>query len=115
MKHTSFATIAITLILFAGTGCSKQEDKTASMPQATESMQKAMPEPMTKPMAEPHSADTSNQQLSDVVQDDSGKTVLYWYDPMMPDKKFDKPGKSPFMDMQLVPKYAEGANERSQP
>ena len=35
--------------------------------------------------------------------------VLYWYDPMVPDQHFDKPGKSPFMDMQLVPKYADGA------
>ena len=34
---------------------------------------------------------------------------LYWYDPMSPDQHFDRPGKSPFMDMQLVPKYAEGA------
>jgi Cu(I)/Ag(I) efflux system membrane fusion protein len=37
--------------------------------------------------------------------------VLYWYDPMVPDQHFDKPGKSPFMDMQLVPKYASGAGE----
>ncbi|MBV6417324.1 MAG: Cation efflux system protein CusB [Steroidobacteraceae bacterium] len=38
--------------------------------------------------------------------------VLYWYDPMVPDQHFDKPGKSPFMDMELVPKYAEeGAEE----
>lgn len=42
-----------------------------------------------------------------VVQDNSGKTVRYWYDPMVPDQKFDKPGKSPFMDMQLIPKYAD--------
>lgn len=34
--------------------------------------------------------------------------ALYWYDPMYPQQKFDKPGKSPFMDMQLVPRYAEG-------
>jgi len=33
--------------------------------------------------------------------------VLYWYDPMVPDQHFDKPGKSPFMDMDLAPKYAE--------
>lgn len=47
-----------------------------------------------------------------VVQDDSGKEVQYWYDPMVPNQKFDKPGKSPFMDMQLVPKYAgEGGDE----
>jgi len=32
---------------------------------------------------------------------------LYWYDPMVPDKHFDAPGKSPFMDMQLVPKYSD--------
>jgi Cu(I)/Ag(I) efflux system membrane fusion protein len=33
--------------------------------------------------------------------------VLYWHDPMVPGPKFDKPGKSPFMDMQLVPVYAD--------
>lgn len=32
--------------------------------------------------------------------------VLYWYDPMYPQQHFDKSGKSPFMDMELVPKYA---------
>lgn len=37
----------------------------------------------------------------------SGKKILYWYDPMRPDEHFDKPGKSPFMDMLLLPKYAE--------
>jgi len=37
----------------------------------------------------------------------SAREPLYWYDPMKPDQHFDKPGKSPFMDMQLVPKYAE--------
>jgi membrane fusion protein, copper/silver efflux system len=31
----------------------------------------------------------------------------YWYDPMHPNEHFEKPGKSPFMDMQLVPKYAD--------
>lgn len=37
------------------------------------------------------------------------RKALYWYDPMVPDQHFDKPGKSPFMDMQLVPKYADEA------
>lgn len=32
---------------------------------------------------------------------------LYWYDPMVPTQRFDKPGKSPFMDMELVPRYAD--------
>ena len=35
------------------------------------------------------------------------RKVLYWHDPMYPQQKFDKPGKSPFMDMQLVPVYAD--------
>lgn len=35
------------------------------------------------------------------------RRVLYWHDPMVPGPRFDKPGKSPFMDMQLVPVYAD--------
>lgn len=38
-----------------------------------------------------------------------GRKVLYWHDPMVPGPRFDKPGKSPFMDMQLVPVYADSA------
>ncbi len=39
----------------------------------------------------------------------SGKKVLYWWDPMMPDYKSDKPGKSP-MGMDMVPVH-EGEGE----
>lgn len=42
-----------------------------------------------------------------------GKRVLYWHDPMVPGQKFDKPGKSPFMDMQLVPVYAGDGGDDS--
>ena len=38
----------------------------------------------------------------------TGKKVLYYHDPMVPGNKFDKPAKSPFMDMMLVPVYADG-------
>jgi Cu(I)/Ag(I) efflux system membrane fusion protein len=41
------------------------------------------------------------------VRAPSERTILYWHDPMVPGKKFDKQGKSPFMDMELVPKYAD--------
>jgi len=37
----------------------------------------------------------------------AAREVLYWYDPMVPKQRFDKPGKSPFMDMMLVPRYAD--------
>ncbi len=43
----------------------------------------------------------------------TGKKVLYWHDPMVPGQKFDKPGKSPFMDMQLVPMYADGGSDEA--
>lgn len=47
-----------------------------------------------------------HEQAADAQQDE--KKVLYWYDPMSPQQRFDKPGKSPFMaDMDLVPKYAD--------
>ena len=39
------------------------------------------------------------------------RKALYWHDPMVPGQKFDKPGKSPFMDMQLVPVYADEAGD----
>jgi Cu(I)/Ag(I) efflux system membrane fusion protein len=42
-----------------------------------------------------------------------GRKILYYYDPMFPNQKFDKPGKSPFMDMQLEPKYADEAGASS--
>ena len=36
----------------------------------------------------------------------TGSRILYYHDPMVPGNKFDKPAKSPFMDMMLVPVYA---------
>lgn len=37
------------------------------------------------------------------------RKVLYWTDPMTPGFKSDKPGKSPFMDMEMVPVYEDEA------
>lgn len=54
---------------------------------------KAQPKPRPKAQAKPQPA--------------KERKVLYWYDPMMPDRHFDQPGKSPYMDMQLVPKYED--------
>ncbi|WP_354682458.1 efflux RND transporter periplasmic adaptor subunit [Cupriavidus necator] len=43
----------------------------------------------------------------------TGRKILYWHDPMVPGQRFDRPGKSPFMDMQLVPVYADGEGSGS--
>jgi hypothetical protein len=37
------------------------------------------------------------------------RKVLYWTDPMVPGYRSDKPGPSPFMDMDLVPVYEDEA------
>lgn len=44
----------------------------------------------------------------------AARAVLYWYDPMRPDKHFARPGPSPFMpSMQLAPKYGGGENNEA--
>ena len=54
--------------------------------------------PLQIPLGDPPSTPDARQ---------GEQVVLYYYDPMRPEVHFDKPGKSPFMDMELVPKYAE--------
>jgi Cu(I)/Ag(I) efflux system membrane fusion protein len=39
------------------------------------------------------------------------RKVLYWYDPMVPGTHFEQPGRSPFMDMELMPRYADEGGE----
>jgi Cu(I)/Ag(I) efflux system membrane fusion protein len=56
---------------------------------------------MTRGMSQSDGAPASN------IDPASGKRVLYWHDPMVPGQRFDAPGKSPFMDMMLVPMYAD--------
>ncbi|UCH47515.1 MAG: efflux RND transporter periplasmic adaptor subunit, partial [Betaproteobacteria bacterium] len=55
-----------------------------------------------EPNATPVPASASSAQ-----ETTAERTILYWHDPMYPQQKFDKPGKSPFMDMDLVPVYAD--------
>jgi Cu(I)/Ag(I) efflux system membrane fusion protein len=43
------------------------------------------------------------------IDPQTGKRILYWQDPMVPGQRFDHPGKSPFMDMPLVPVVEAGA------
>lgn len=52
----------------------------------------------------------SAQQAS-AIDPATDKKILYWHDPMKPEQKFDKPGKSPFMDMPLVPVYADSEGD----
>jgi Cu(I)/Ag(I) efflux system membrane fusion protein len=56
-------------------------------------------------------APASQAANGDRVDPKTGRKVLYWHDPMVPGPRFDKPGKSPYMDMELVPMYADEAGD----
>jgi Cu(I)/Ag(I) efflux system membrane fusion protein len=56
---------------------------------------------MTIPVPQPPKSEAKTEAKS------AERKVLYWTDPMVPGSRFDKPGKSPFMDMELEPVYAE--------
>ena len=50
------------------------------------------------------------QTVDGIVQDSSGKKILYWYDPMVPQERYPAPGKSS-MNMDLIPRYADNAGQ----
>ena len=100
--------LAMTTFLVVIAGCSKQDspegvDK-GEMKPAMESSSPVEPTPNVMLANEIKADDLSGVN---VEQDDSGKRVLYWEDPMVEGRHFNKSGKSPFMDMQLAPRYAE--------
>jgi Cu(I)/Ag(I) efflux system membrane fusion protein len=64
------------------------------------------------PTAAPSGAVVADAGERKTLTDETGRRVLYWHDPMVPGQKFDKPGKSPFMDMDLVPVYADADNDK---
>ena len=61
---------------------------------------------MHRMMAEPNANASANAAGAN-ASTSGDKKPLYYYDPMYPQQKFDKPGKSPFMDMELIPRYAD--------
>ena len=106
MKTTKI--LAITSLMLAIIGCSKQ-DNSAAMDKATikpanESATSVAAKPIEMLPNEIKADDISG---TNVEQDNSGKKVLYWEDPMVEGRHFNHSGKSPFMDMQLAPRYAE--------
>ncbi|MDC6177100.1 efflux RND transporter periplasmic adaptor subunit [Ralstonia solanacearum] len=98
MNRTLFARVAASLVL-AGLGMS------AAYYLGAKQAQRSMPAPSAA------SAQTTDAQIkTGNVDPKTGKRILYWQDPMAPGQRFDKPGKSPFMDMPLVPVYESGGD-----
>lgn len=67
---------------------------------------RALPQSISEGEAATRRHIASGIKAGDVDPANGGK-VLYYHDPMVPGNKFDKPAKSPFMDMMLVPVYAD--------
>jgi Cu(I)/Ag(I) efflux system membrane fusion protein len=94
------ATIVVALVAYGAFEAGIERGRTKPSPViATSNSTSAAPSAAASPPA-PRAGD---------IDPSTGKRVLYWHDPMVPGQKFDKPGKSPFMDMQLVPVYADDA------
>lgn len=54
---------------------------------------------------------TTPAAVQDAAPPKSERKILYWRDPMVPGSRFDKPGRSPFMNMPLAPVYADGEGD----
>ena len=119
MKTTQLLTIS--LLLVAVIACSKKDNQEATqasstnMPASEKSLD-AMPAVSEKKPAEmlPNEIKPGDT-TTPIEQNNSGKKVVFWYDPMLPDRHFSKSGQSPFMDMKLAPQYEVTTNKGSTP
>lgn len=114
MKTTQFLTI--TALLVTVTACSKQDNQATENPSTNKSLstttvEKSMAEMPSEKKIDPGKMLPNEIKAGDtttvIEQNNSGKKVIFWYDPMLADRHFSKSGPSPFMDMQLAPQYAE--------
>src|SRR3984893_15510235 len=96
----SAATVVLALVAYAAFEAGIERGRTKAS---------GIIEPANGARAAPSAARRSPTLKAGDVDPSTAKRVLYWHDPMVPGTKFDKPGKSPFMDMQLVPVYADDA------
>ena len=105
MKYTQTYLLAALLLTVAA--CSKPENNEATKQDSKVEMP-AMEKSMEAQRSEmlPNEINADDTTIS-IEQDDSGKKVIYWEDPMVPGRRFSKSGQSPFMDMKLAPRYAE--------
>ncbi|MEO5607404.1 MAG: efflux RND transporter periplasmic adaptor subunit [Polaromonas sp.] len=116
-KYLMAALLAAGLLGSAGYGLYALGMKNGSRVAAIATPADAPPSPTTAPTPGPQSVAEGEEatrrhiaaglKAGDTDPATSSK-ILYYHDPMVPGSKFDKPGKSPFMDMMLVPVYANG-------
>jgi hypothetical protein len=117
MKISQLLIIALFLAMVFG--CSKQDNQAAmdSQLESTSALEKStevIPSESTNKSKKMLPNEISADDIAtEIEQDDSGKKVMFWQDPMVEGRRFSKSGQSPFMDMQLAPYYAEDTDKGS--
>jgi len=80
---------------------SQHQQTPQAKPEDHSQHQTSAPKPKATPKTQPPQEDHSQHQAK------PARKALYWYDPMHPAYKANKPGKAPDCGMDLVPKYAD--------
>lgn len=91
---------------------SAQPAPSAKTEDHSQHQQMSTPKPKTTPKAQTQEEDHSQHQMPATTdhsqhQAKPERKILYWYDPMHPKYKANKPGKAPDCGMDLAPKYAD--------
>ena len=120
MTKNKFFLTAVTAMLMAGAGYGLYR---LGLQRGASSSASAAPSGSTTATADPQSSIAAGEAATrrhieaglkaGDVDPANGERVIYYHDPMVPGKRFDKPAKSPFMDMMLVPVYGGGAGSDS--
>jgi membrane fusion protein, copper/silver efflux system len=120
MKNSHLTVAALAVVLLGGAGyglyvmgMQRGAAQVASAPPAS------APAAAPLPQSIPEGEDATRRHIQSGLK--AGDTdpvtqrkILYYHDPMVPGNKFDKPAKSPFMDMMLVPVYGGGESDAGQ-
>jgi len=93
-------------------GVQRGADTPAAAPATAASAAQAVPQGLAEGEEATRRHITAGLKAGD-VDPATGRKILYYHDPMVPGNKFDKPAKSPFMDMMLVPVYADSDGDQS--
>ncbi|AOS78026.1 efflux RND transporter periplasmic adaptor subunit [Hydrogenophaga borbori] len=120
-NHLIALLIAAGVLGAAGYGLYALGMKNGSRMTAVTAPAGSAPTPVAAPAAEPQSIaegeEATRRHISAGLKAGdtdpvSGRKILYYHDPMVPGNRFDRPAKSPFMDMMLVPVYADGGSDQ---
>ncbi len=109
LKHRAFIAVMVAILLAAGAALATYMGHSTSRHAADSCM---VQPPVATAAGEAATRRHIKARLkAGDLDPEFGRRIRYYHDPMMPGKKFLLPGKSPFMDMMLVPVYEDDGAE----